>query len=40
MEYKDKTDAMFSKKKYARNNNLHFKFFGISFNPQQIFASV
>lgn len=40
MEYKDKTDAMFSKKKYARNNNLHFKFFGISFNLQQIFASV
>lgn len=27
MEYKDKTDAMFSKKKYARNNNLHFNFF-------------
>lgn len=27
MEYKDKTDAMFSKKKYARNNNFHFKSF-------------
>lgn len=33
MEYKDKTDAMFSKKKYARNNNFHFKSFWIIIKP-------